>query len=102
LAVSEYRKSVDGEQATQDVSFIRCKAWSKGAETIAKLGGKGSQLSVTTSFKQDRYEKDGEKKSAEYFRVNSFEFLRIKKSEDSEGEDEPQTTPDSDGDDAPF
>lgn len=81
LAVSEYNPSAEDKQ---DVCFVRMRAWSKGAETLAKLGSKGSQLAVSASLKQDRYEKDGEKKVYDYYRVNSFEFLKTKKVEQEE------------------
>lgn len=95
IAVSEYRKDKPEDPY---VVFVKCKAWSQGAELIAKLGKKGSQIVVDASYKQEKYEKDGEPKRYEYFRVNSFEFLRIKKSE----EQNDNTTQQQEDDDAPF
>jgi len=54
--------AVDGRK--DEVSFFDCKSFGKTAELVAKYKAKGEQVGVTGRLVQERWEKDGMKRSA--------------------------------------
>ena len=58
----------------KESSFFNCVAWKKTAELIAQYLKKGSQVVITGSLQQRRWEKDGEKKSVIEINVHNIEF----------------------------
>lgn len=75
IAVSRKYKDKKGNNA-EEVNFLECVAWDKGAEIIAKHFKKGDPIIVHTAAKQEQWTtKEGDKRSAIVFRVNSFEFI---------------------------
>ena len=55
-------------------NFIDCTAWGKTAETIANHFAKGKQIGVSGRLRQDRWEKDGQKRSKVGVVVENFTF----------------------------
>ena len=75
IAVGRKYKDKKGNNA-EEVNFLDCVAWDKGAEIIAKHFKKGDPIIVNTAAKQEQWTaQDGTKRSAIVFRVNSFEFV---------------------------
>lgn len=75
IAVGRKYKDSKGNNA-EEVNFLDCVAWDKGAEIIAKHFKKGDPIILNTSAKQEQWTaQDGTKRSAVVFRVNSFEFV---------------------------
>ncbi len=75
------------------VAFKRCEAWAQGAELIAKHFVKGKPIRVYAEHYTEKYEKDGETKWVEKWRVNNFDFVSYGKPEDGEGEAEEEVKP---------
>lgn len=61
IAVNRSRKN--GDQWVDDVSYFDVTIWGKTAENLKPYLVKGQQIAVQGYLKQDRWEKDGEKKS---------------------------------------
>lgn len=74
LAISEKRRDKDSGELKEEVSFLEFFAWSSGADAIAKYFVKGDLIVVHAKAVQERWEKDGQKRSAIRFRVKQFEF----------------------------
>jgi len=64
-----YRKTKSTGEKSRMPTFIKCEAWHTGAETICKLGKKGSKLHVHATAK------NASKNSREViFRISEFDF----------------------------
>lgn len=96
LAVDDFIKKSDGTKE-KITHFLDFQAWDKGAEVIAQYAKKGDLLFVQASPRKDVWEKEGEKRSKVYFRVDEFNFLSTKKKESTDPvpsvEEDPGTTP---------
>lgn len=108
IAVNEvYYKD---EKKVENVHFFNCTAWGARGENIAKYFTKGQKIALTGSLGQDRWEKDGEKRSVVKIKVEGFDFCGDKKpQEGSQSERQPSRAerpkdPDLDApeDDIPF
>lgn len=66
LAVGDYKDAV---------SFIDCKAWNQKATVLEKYAGKGKQVCVVGRLRQERWEKDGQKRSKLVVNVNELQLL---------------------------
>lgn len=93
LAVNSKRKS--GEQWVEEVSYFDLVAFGKTAEAIAEHVGKGQSILAECKAKQERWEKDGVKKQAVRFYIDTVQFLSPKK-EAAPAQDQPTD------DDIPF
>jgi len=60
LAVQDDFKKQDG---TRDTHFFDVVAWRGTAEFVTNHSGKGKRLAVAGRLKQERWEKDGQKRS---------------------------------------
>ena len=69
LEIVSYRKSKSGDKIKSKV-ILPFEAWDSGAETIAKIGRKGSKIAVSCTARN--YEEDGQEFVV--FRVNEFDF----------------------------
>lgn len=76
VAYNEYRRK-DGEKVSE-AHFFDCEAWDSGAEVIAKHVKKGEMLYIEGRLRQQRWEKDGEKRSKVVIRVTNFNFTSSK------------------------
>ena len=79
LAVNEYKK--EGGDA---VSFIPVTVWNKQAEVAKNFLNKGSQVAIKGRFQQQRWEKDGQKRSKIQVICESLTLLGSKKQESAE------------------
>lgn len=82
LAVERDFKTKDGEKITD---FIPCVAWNGTAEFISKFFQKGSMAVVSGGLQSNRYEKDGEKRTAWNVRTEYIYFADSKKKDESSG-----------------
>lgn len=62
LAINERWKDQNGEQQ-EEVHFFEVECWKRVAETTAEYMSKGSGVTIEGKLKQDRWEKDGQKRS---------------------------------------
>jgi single-strand DNA-binding protein len=94
-AITDFNLAVNrtwsqGGEKKEEVSFIKCTAWSKPAEAICQYVKKGHRFGVTGYLKQNRWEdKDGNNRSSLEVVVESFQFLQPKsESERAESQQE--------------
>ena len=74
-AVASLSIAVNRRFKKDEADFFECVAWEKTAELICEYMRKGSQIGITGSIKQDRFEKDGEKRSKGVINIEQIEFL---------------------------
>jgi len=69
---------VNGEKK-EEVSFIKCTAWSKAGEIIAQYCKKGQRIGLDGRLKQNSWDdKNGQKRSTIEVVVDNFQFLSEK------------------------
>lgn len=83
LAISSFSVAVNTSKKTGDgwedeANFFDCSLFGKRAEALNQYLTKGSQLAITGSLKQDRWEKDGNKRSKVKLMVNDIQLLGSK------------------------
>jgi single-strand DNA-binding protein len=84
-AVAEITLAVDvGFGENKKTSFIKCEAWEKKAETIGNTLSKGRKILIKGEWMQQQWEKDGVKRTKDYCRIDSFEYMDSKKDQDGE------------------
>ena len=62
IAKSRYYNNSLGKKQ-EETSFFNCVAWAETGELIMQYVKKGHQIAVEGELKQDRWEKDGQKKT---------------------------------------
>ena len=77
LAINSKYKS--GEEWKEEVSYFDVVAFGKLGELIAEHVEKGQSILVDGRAKQERWEKEGQKRSAVRFYADSVQFLSQKK-----------------------
>lgn len=81
-AVADIVLAVDiGFGENKKTAFIKCEAWEKKAETIGNTLSKGRKILVKGEWMQQQWEKDGQKHTKDYCRIESFEYMDSKKEE---------------------
>ena len=73
IANNESRKK--GEEWVDETSFFDVTVWGKTAENLKAKIRKGLLVAVSGRIKQDRWEKDGQKKSRIYISADSLQIL---------------------------
>lgn len=72
----------DGFGDKKKTYFPRMVAFGKTAETMGNTLAKGRKIIVDCRYTEEKYEKDGQKRTAVKFIVNNFEYCDSKKAED--------------------
>lgn len=80
IATNRYYKQ--DNKYEQEVSYFDIKCWNKLAEVCKKYLKKGRGIRVIGRLKQERWEKDGVKKSKVIISAEHIEFKQIKKQEE--------------------
>ena len=81
-----------------ETDFFDCTAWGKTAEIAAEYLRKGSQVGITGSLRQERFEVDGQKRSKVVITIDQLDFIGSKDhkgSNEEVGEKEEEVTEDS-------
>jgi single-strand DNA-binding protein len=78
-ALCKFPLAVNRQFNRDETDFFDCIAWGKTAEIIADHHDKGSQIAVVGRAQQERWEKDGQKRSKIVMVVDSFDFVGSKK-----------------------
>lgn len=73
FSVAVDRNNGAGKEKTAD--FIRCVAWGKTAEHLAKYFSKGKPIAIEGNIKTGSYEKDGKKVYTTDVWVDKVEFV---------------------------
>ncbi len=88
--------TISGEKK-EEVSFIKCTAWSKAAEVIVQYCKKGQRIGVEGRLKQHSWDdQSGNKRSSIEVIVENFQFLSPKMANESEFVDSGNDISDSD------
>ena len=69
IVVYNYRRTKSTGEKSRTPVYLDCEAWHTGAETIAKLGKKGTKITVNCSAKNAAGDDD-----CVIFRNNEFDF----------------------------
>ena len=69
IVVYNYRRTKSTGEKSRTPVYLDCEAWHTGAETIAKLGKKGTKITVNCSAKNAAGDDD-----FVIFRINEFDF----------------------------
>ena len=76
LAMNRRWKDQQSGQMKEEVCFVDCRCYQRGAETINQYMTKGRQMLVEGRLRLDQWEgKDGQKRSRLYVVVDTFQFL---------------------------
>ena len=76
--VCNFTLAVNRPWKTDEVDFIRCQVWGRGADNTAQYCSKGSKVGVTGRLSVRQYEKDGEKKTFAEVVCDRVQFLTPK------------------------
>ncbi len=74
----------EGYGDKKETHFFQCQVWGKTAENCNQYLTKGSKVGITGSLRQQRWEKDGNKKSKIIINAQRIEFLTTKNKEEKE------------------
>lgn len=72
----------DGFGDKKKTYFPRMVAFAKTAETMGNTLAKGRKIIVDCRFTEEKWEKDGQKRTAAKFIVNTFEYCDSKKQDE--------------------
>lgn len=95
---SNYRRKT-GEEWKDEVNFVDVTMFGKGSEAIHKYLVKGKQVAILAELRQDRWEKDGQKRSRVYLIAHDVQLLGDAKPRDG---GEPKRSDDGFEDEPPF
>lgn len=85
VANNESRKK--GDKWEDEVSYFDVTVWGKPAENLKQKIRKGLLIAVSGRLKQDRWEKDGQKKSRIYINADSVQILEKTETKPAENND---------------
>jgi len=74
ISVAVNRRFKDNEETT----FVDVTLWDRAAENVAKYLKKGDPIFIEGRLQQERWEKDGEKRSKMKVVADHFEFISTK------------------------
>lgn len=75
FAIAVNRSVKQGDQWTEEASFFDCTLFGKLGEAISSYATKGKQVLLSGELKQDRWEKDGQKRSRVNIIVNRIQLI---------------------------
>lgn len=87
IAVNERRKNARGEWEDQ-ANFLDCVMYGSRAEAVSRYLHKGDKVTVDGKLRQERWEKDGQKRSKIRVVIDDIDFSGNKRQE-AEPEREP-------------
>lgn len=83
FTIASNRTYIVNSERKEEVSFIRCTAWAKGAEIIAEYCKKGHRIGLDGRLRQHSWEdQSGNKRSSIEVVVDNFQFLTPKEGSD--------------------
>jgi single-strand DNA-binding protein len=89
-----------GDRWEEEASFFDCVVFGKQAEAVSKYMTKGKQVLVDGSLKQERWEKDGQKRSKVTVTADYIQLLGSK--DGGQRAEVPQSSGNDFQDDVPF
>ena len=100
FSIAVNRSVKKGDKWEDEASFFDCAMFGKMAESVSKYLNKGKQVSIIGELVQNRWEKDGEKRSKVEIIVNRLQLLGGK--DEQKQDNQEQQGPESFEDDIPF
>lgn len=98
---SNYSRKV-GEDWKEEASFFDLVMFGRRAEALHRYLTKGQQVAIKASPRQERWEKDGQKRSAVKFYVDDIVLVGGRSDNQGSSESSPATTSSDFDDDVPF
>lgn len=65
----------------KSASFFNCEMWGKTAETFAKWHAKGDRVAISGRILQERWEKDGQKRSMTKLKCENYTGVKSSRSD---------------------
>jgi len=84
LSLASNYRTKHGDNWEDAVSYFDCTLMGKRADGLAKYLVKGTRIGVTGELRQDRWEKDGQKRSKVKVHVHDVQLLHSKRNEDGD------------------
>ena len=84
FAVAVNRRVKNGDQWEDEASFFDVVLWGKSGESISQYLTKGKQVAVTGELRQERWEKDGQKRSRVEIVASNVQLLSKGATEENE------------------
>ena len=84
IAANSRKKS--GDQWIDEANFFDCQIWGKRGESLNQYLMRGSRIAIEGSLRQERWEKDGAKRSKVTIEASNIQLLDSK----SDGQQPPQ------------
>ena len=97
---SNYSKKSQSGSYEDAANFFDVSYFGKGAEAVSRYIGKGKQVCIVGELRQERWEKDGDKRSKVKIMANTVQLLGSK-GDSAAGEHAPKTADDFE-DSVPF
>ena len=97
FSVAVNRRIKQGDQWTEEASFFTVVLWGKQAEAINQYLTKGKQIGIIGQLKQNRWEKDGHKRSRVEIVADNIQLLGGRS--DGEAKQAPPQQPQKSNDD---
>lgn len=91
-----------GKDKEKEADFIRCVAWGKTGEFVAKYFSKGKQIALEGNIKTGSYEKDGVKHFTTDVWVDKVEFVGSNNNSQTALQQTPASVEEVATDDLPF
>ncbi|MCP4354251.1 MAG: single-stranded DNA-binding protein [Proteobacteria bacterium] len=92
FSIATNRKKKSGDTWEDEANFFDCTLWGKRGEALNTYLKRGQQVAVEGELKQDRWEKDGVKRSKVTIEVTNIQLLGGK-SEGNQQDYNPKTDP---------
>lgn len=75
FSVANNKTVKKGDQWSEEANFFDVVLWGKRGEAIAKYLGKGKQVAISGELDQQRWEKDGQKRSRIEIKAHNVQLL---------------------------
>ncbi len=75
FSIATNRKKKSGDQWVDESNFFDCTLWGKRGEALSQYLTRGQQVAIEGELKQDRWEKDGVKRSKVTIEVTNLQLL---------------------------
>jgi single-strand DNA-binding protein len=75
LSLAQNQRRKKGEHWEDEAHFFDCKMLGKRAESVAQYLTKGKQVAIRGTLQQERWEKDGQKRSKVVVLVDDLQLL---------------------------
>ena len=105
LSIAVNRCAKKGEEWVDEVSFFDCKRFGKQAEALAPYLIKGKLIAVVGQLEQERWEKDGQKRSKVVVNLNDIQLCSSRDGDSAPSSQTQQAPPPASAefeDDIPF